>query len=314
MRHLPDGPLARVALRHGLWCAGSRHTTAVARPLDGRDEAYLAEHAHGLDIASRVSTLLARCLVRLGDLTEADMAEVDEDTVDGLTVGDREVLLLHLRRLTFGDQLSAVVTCPDPDCGEPMDLDLRVGDLLPAPGSSRPDLPAPDPPAPDLPGTGRVTPGPAGPEADWYLIDVPGVARPVRFRLPTGADQRAAAALADRPDAAAAALLGRCVPTTPELPPAGADAVAAAMAELDPHAEIVLKLDCPRCQAAFATVLDTGAFLLAEVSGRMGRLYQEVHLLAYHYHWSEREIMSMTARTRARYLDLLDAELSRGYL
>jgi hypothetical protein len=41
------------------------------------------------------------------------------------------------------------------------------------------------------------------------------------------------------------------------------------------------------------------------------RLYEEVHRLAWHYHWAEREILAMTHSKRRRYLALLRRELER---
>jgi transcription initiation factor IIE alpha subunit len=41
------------------------------------------------------------------------------------------------------------------------------------------------------------------------------------------------------------------------------------------------------------------------------RLYEEVHWLAYHYHWAEKDILEMTRSKRRRYLGLLRKELER---
>lgn len=35
------------------------------------------------------------------------------------------------------------------------------------------------------------------------------------------------------------------------------------------------------------------------------RLFDEVHLLALHYHWAERDILALTAARRGRYLQRL---------
>jgi hypothetical protein len=45
------------------------------------------------------------------------------------------------------------------------------------------------------------------------------------------------------------------------------------------------------------------------------RLFEEVHVLARHYHWSERDILALTATRRGRYLQLLarDAERSEDH-
>jgi len=40
-------------------------------------------------------------------------------------------------------------------------------------------------------------------------------------------------------------------------------------------------------------------------------LYEEVHHLAYHYHWAERDILEMTRFKRRRYLSLLVSKLEQ---
>ena len=77
--------------------------TATLRPFSGADEAYLADLPPGPP-AARTTALLTRCLDRLGTSTA-----VTPDTVRELIVGDREALLLHLRRLAFGERLACVL-------------------------------------------------------------------------------------------------------------------------------------------------------------------------------------------------------------
>ncbi|MGH7392800.1 MAG: DUF6760 family protein [Candidatus Rokuibacteriota bacterium] len=40
-------------------------------------------------------------------------------------------------------------------------------------------------------------------------------------------------------------------------------------------------------------------------------LYRDVHALAWHYHWSEREILTLPREKRRRYLGLLAQALER---
>jgi hypothetical protein len=58
-------------------------------------------------------------------------------------------------------------------------------------------------------------------------------------------------------------------------------------------------------------VFDTATYLLQELDARAARLLEEVHALAFHYHWSEREILAMAPTRRERYLSLL-ADALRG--
>jgi hypothetical protein len=86
------------------------------------------------------------------------------------------------------------------------------------------------------------------------------------------------------------------------------------MAELDPQAEMLLDLVCPACGGSFRTLFDVGDYFYREICGREQDLYRDIHLLAFHYHWGEREILRLTRRKRLIYLDLLSSALSEGRL
>ena len=260
-----------VRLPVGLWWGGARHRDAVLRPMTGAVEESLAEGGPARSPAARATDLLARCLERVGPLEP-----VPPDAVRRLTAGDREFLLLHLRRLTFGDKLEPTVRCPRAGCGEKMDVPLAVSQLAGEPAA------------------------PAAGVPEFVARDG------LRFRLPCGADLEAVAALAGRdPAGAGRELLRRCLADGPAPSAAEVERVGAWMAELDPHAELRLSLTCPACGHPFSSLLDAGAYLYDEVRLRARNLYHEVHLLAFHYHWSERDILALTPAKRRRYIDLL---------
>ncbi len=251
---------ADVTLPGGLLVGGERRQDASLRPLAGEDEAFLFEDAEGLSPAARTTALLSRCLERLGPVQP-----VGADDVRALTAGDREALLLELRRISFGERLECVLACPESECGAQLELELRVGDLLvPAYADVRREH--------DLNG--------------------------VRFRLPNGGDLEAAAEAAQAGvEAGACVVLERCV-----LAGEADDRLDALLAELDPQAEIELALECPACGRAFSVAFDTGDFIAREVGRDRDALLREIHLLGLHYHWPESELMAMTPRRRRRYL------------
>src|SRR6185503_1744130 len=80
---------------------------AEVRPLTGREEELLATES-GESMAAMVTAILARCVPSVGDVATTPEA------VRQLSVGDREALLLHLRRATLGDRIDCIATCPDP--------------------------------------------------------------------------------------------------------------------------------------------------------------------------------------------------------
>ncbi len=276
----------RVGIPGGFWKGGALVREALLRPLNGQDEAFLLDIQESLSAAARTTALLSRCIARLGP-----DADVTPDAVRCLTVGDREALLLHLWRITFGDHLPAVLVCPFDACGERMDLELSVTDLL-------------------------LPPYPQPQQRYECALDHHGARYHVRFRLPSGSDQELVAALAKTNKAGAEKqLLRACVEAistesgpVEDWPPGIEELIDRKMAELDPQADSVLRLQCPSCDGAFAAPFDAAAFLFQEVKARLPHLYQEVHRIAVSYHWSEAEILGMTPKKRRVYLNLLAGE------
>jgi len=281
--------VVRVAIPGGVWHAGAQPGCGplrelTLRRLSGDDEAYLLDAGVGSGPGTRATALLIRCLGDgdgLGDMTQV---------VRTLTVGDREALLLHLRRISIGETLDCVLPCPEVSCGERMQLELRVADLL---------LPAYD----DVQPVYSLT------------VAVDDARCEVAFRLPTADDLDEVARTA-REDAGRAAdlLLARCVSSATRagaacdvgaLGPALRAVIAAEMAQRDPQAEIELDLTCPECGHEFSVVFDTAAYLMQELDSRAAQLMHDVHTLALHYHWSEHDILQLPRERRARYLQLV---------
>jgi hypothetical protein len=268
----------------GQWCR-----TAWLHPLTGYDEEFLLCEGKLLSVAARVTHLLTRCLRRLGPLEPVDMAIVRR-----LTVGDREALLLQLRRLALGDRMACLLACPN--CEKKMELDMQISELLLAPYAH------------------------ANPTYETEIL-CQGHGYRVLFRLPTGEDQEAVAALATGSvESASEALLRRCIAKvtsgdgqpTDEIPSAVLNELPQKMAELDPQAEVLLKLGCPECHAQFVVPFDSADYICREMSASEREFYREIHTLSFHYHWDEDAILSMNLRKRRIYLDLLTDELSGG--
>lgn len=281
--------IERVTLPTGLWVDGVCHKEAQVRSLTGCDEVFLLEAGQNLLPAHRTTALLARCLTQLGP-----PASQKTEALRALTVGDREALLLHIRRLTVGNRLQSTVTCPNPDCQERMDLELNVKDLLLPPYENC---------------------------REWYqeTITEDDKTYQLCFRLPTGGDQEVIAELA-RSDTRAAVgeLFRRCIKSEADsnddvnqgLPRDVLAQLSALMSELDPQAELILQSTCPACSHAFSTQLDFARYFFQELGDRIRHVFREVHQLAFHYHWAEKEIMTMTPTRRRIYLDLLAEEMS----
>jgi hypothetical protein len=81
--------------------------------------------------------------------------------------------------------------------------------------------------------------------------------------------------------------------------------------QLAPQTEIELEASCPECEKSFGAGFDALTFLLREIISSVRSVEHDVHYLAWHYHWSEREILSMTRRKRQRYVALVQEEVDR---
>jgi len=268
----------------GQWCR-----SAWLRPVTGYEEEFLLQEGKMLLPAARLTQLITRCLRRLGPVEP-----VSADLVRQLSVGDREALLLHLRRLTLGGCMSCVLSCPT--CGKKMDLDLRIDELLLPPYTSSQRLHETE-----------ISDG-----GNFYHVV---------FRLPNGEDQEAAAALAaESIDSAAELILLRCIESVTseggedlsDIPPVILRDLPEKMAALDPQAEVLLNLSCPECEAGFIVPFDVTNYVCTELAADEREFYGEVHALSFYYHWSEDDVLGLSRRKRHIYLDLLGDELTKG--
>jgi hypothetical protein len=250
---------------------GRRLGRAELRPLTGREEEWLTQHA-GTASAHLATKLLSACFVRLEDVP------VNSDIINKLLVGDRDYLILQLRRLTLGDRFAAVFSCPA--CKRAMDVEFLAQDI-------------------------SIEPRPQNAIVYRWASDE----RVIRYRLPNGADQEAVADLS--PDEAVEALLARCVIDDGGTP-LSVEEHAAVIAEMDRHApqiDLELELSCPECGHSFTTPFDCTSFFFSEIRAQSRHLIREVHYLALHYHWSEAEILNLQRDRRRRYLALLNETL-----
>ena len=138
----------------------------------------------------------------------------------------------------------------------------------------------------------------------------------VEFRLP-GTDQQELAPVAAVDESRALTLLlARCVLRLGgrKAPPAELIAAlpAATRAEIEQHmydvaprVEQTMEARCAECERTFLAPFDVHRLLFCELRAGAGQLYQEVHYLALHYHWSEREILELPRERRRGYIELL---------
>lgn len=257
---------------------GRRHSRMILRPVTGRFEIRLAEQD---DLgAAAVSELLAAAIARIGAYDD-----IGPEHTAALSRGDRDHALLWIRRGLFGERLQLVVNCPNPSCGEAADLELGVSQIAPPPERSAPEVIKADTPL-----------GPAV------------------LREPTGVDDAEIVGLP--PELASAALWSRLVLDLAGRGSLSADdwialaapvryALALALADAGSGPALAFAAPCPSCRAWMEVELDAAALLTTELGVAGDRLFAEVHLLAFSYHWSEEQILALPRERRWRYLDLL---------
>jgi hypothetical protein len=250
-----------------------RFETIAIQPMTGHEEDWLAT-SRGVPSAIVATHLIDACV------TQLDGQAPPDNLARRLLSGDRDFLILQIRRLALGDDVRAVANCPQ--CAKSMDVGFNANEIL---VEGQPE------------------------DTASYSIELEArdniAARRIQFRLPVGADQEAVARM--EIDEAAACLFARCLlkdgghPLTAE----EEERVCEAMERAAPAINLELDLICPECEHAFLLPFDTTAFFLEEmrISGR--QLLNEVHSLAFYYHWTETEILGLVRDRRRRYLALL---------
>ena len=279
---------------------GKIHRNAELTPLCGHEEELLAGSRNQTSMAL-VTSILCRCVKCIGSINP-----VSEEVARSLLVADRQFLLLKLREVTFGEQVRANISCPWPDCGEKIDIDFLIK---------------------DIPVRESTDKGPA------YIMELSPEAaltgehgneqRKIVYRLPNGGDQEAISSLISKNEALALSmLLKRCILSmgpvkNPDselintLSPLARMEIEKQMSEVSPMIDLTLGVTCPECNREFAVPFDLQDFFFGELRTSKDLLYREIHYLAYHYHWSEREILEMPREKRRKYIEVLADEIER---
>jgi hypothetical protein len=195
-----------------------------------------------------------------------------------LTIAARDDRLLRLRAASFGPDMALFFACRG--CATAMEISASVDDLC---------------------ATLRAAPQYNAVACDGFDL---------QLRL-ADTNDLALVQAAGSHAAAQRVLLSRCVtaigqdgaPVLLEALPAPVLNAAIASADaLCDAAEILLRLDCPACEAQHTVALDLLSVLWREMRHAAQRLLAEVHELAWAYGWSEASILALTPRRRRAYL------------
>ncbi len=194
------------------------------------------------------------------------------ERVADLSIGQRDAYLLALRQDCFGSALACVVDCPE--CGAELEMDLSLADVA-VHGGDRDHTP--------------VT-------ADGTDIELRAVT------------SRDLLTVAGRPTARRE-LIHRCITAggpgaAHSLSEAALDEISAAMAVLDPQADVCVDIDCAVCDHRWAAPFDIAGYLWSELHTHALRILRDVHELASLYGWSEAEVLAVSPSRRRRYLEM----------
>ncbi|MCY1078697.1 hypothetical protein [Archangium lansingense] len=242
------------------------------RPPAGAEDLLLAE-ARSFD-----AQLALELVERLGQRAEGGPVDWA-----ALPLTDLDTVLLRLRQGLVGDQVRADVVCGPAGCGARVDLAFRIRDYL-AHHAPRP--------AEGLE---------ASAEPGWYALQGTAVA----FRLPSGGDQLA---IAFHPEGEEE-LARRCIRPAGLAPPLR-EQVEAAMEALAPNLCSELEGPCPECGATVRSLFDPQRYVLQELRAQATRVYEEIHLLAHSYHWTEETILALPRHRRGLYAEHIRQERS----
>lgn len=264
----------------------------VLEPLTGRDEEAILSTVAG---DRRLPKWVDRVLGRKVNLSGRPLGEAKAGT---LSVIDRDLLILYLRMLTFGNELWGITRCPEKGCGAKLDFTFDLGSL-------------------------KVPERKKSPAVRSSSVMEKDREIQFQFREPDGSDQNMIADLVST-DARAAwlTLMSRCiirwegqngmsVADLSRLPPAMLDQVDAGMADAMDTMDWDIAFTCAQCKGEFIRTLDIQAYFWEELHHASVDFLEEVHQLAFFYHWSEREILELTRWKRKMYLGLIKSQLNQ---
>jgi hypothetical protein len=220
--------------------------------------------------------------------TAGDGKRPERNLLWQLQVGTRIECLLRIINLSGAFAAPFALRCRNSDCGEPLEVELSLDDLL-----SLQDEPS-------------------------DLLTVQCGQQTLALRKPTGADQREWAVGVFENELAAIKSMVHALIVRDDESTTGAEPVLLTdesvlrvdrvMQDGDALVNFSLELVCPHCESHSEFEMDLQALAIERLEHRQRRLLAAVHRLAKHYHWSEQQIFAVPAWRRTHYLKMLEAE------
>lgn len=264
-----------IQLLGGIAVDGQLHKLAHFNQLNGKLEQVIVELEHQSDRVNYVTDVLYLALERIGSL------EVEREIIEELCVADRQLLMINLARMMFGNNVWLEVVCKY--CKDLFDLNIN-----------RSELPI------------------YGAGATYPYIQVKLGKNYIRGRVPNGSDQDAIQNLPD--EQAIRTLLLRCIDTVNEekvetdfigsLTEKDYELIDKAFEDTSPSVCDSILVICPECNKEQSIRLDHYDMGQINENG----FYDELHVIASHYHWSEDNILQLSREKRRRYVNMINRE------
>lgn len=220
-----------------------------------------------------VTSLLAGCL------HHADGEIVNAELTWEWTVSERLQGLLAIANASLGNTSTAIAICSNEKCCGKVELELELASFATEPAIAKIDW--------------------LSPHGKMYFC-----------RLPTGQDQRDWYKQVQHKSDEFwfGSRLLEATPDTPlpnELPSDWIDSLGVSLMTADPLTALVLAVNCPFCDQALDVEVDLEWLLIDGLRSLQRSLIEQVHCLASHYHWTERDIVALPQWRREKYLSRL---------
>jgi hypothetical protein len=212
------------------------------------------------------------------------VVDADGSPLNGaaLPVGDLDLLVVARRRELLGDSLVAEGRCAQ--CGSAVDVRFSLAAYV---AHNRVRVPR---------GAREAGDG-------WWELS----RHAICLRVPVARDVLAAAAAPDP----YAELLARCLSGTPGGP--AVRAAEKAWEALGPTLRNDVAGTCPECDAAVVLDVDARELCLSELRFLASVIYDDVHLIATSYGWTQEAILDLPSARRRRYADLISGTVTASF-
>lgn len=109
---------------------GVIHKTYTLRDMTGEDEEVISRSDIKSNGAKMISTLLSRCVTSIGTLTKKSVGvQAWKKIFEDMLVGDRDMMLLNLRKNSIGEDIEVTHTCTNPNCKAKLKTLISVDEI-----------------------------------------------------------------------------------------------------------------------------------------------------------------------------------------